>query len=156
MLVCVSHPARWFTGVLREAEQQVENWPAMLQNSLVSNKIIKSEKHSIPWTKSTKLAMININLGYISSSEVLDLNQFSIIILFKQMYCVLKSTFHLFSCWFRRFSVLWAQLWQTQTWVWSFLCSSENKAASASLLCFNTAKASNFTINQTNKSSKTF
>lgn len=32
--VCVPHPAGWFAGVFREAEQQVENRPAMLQNSL--------------------------------------------------------------------------------------------------------------------------
>lgn len=31
---CVPYPAGWFSRVFREAEQQVENRPTMLQNAL--------------------------------------------------------------------------------------------------------------------------
>lgn len=43
---------------------------------------------------------------------------------------------------------------QTRTCVWSFLCSSENRAASASLLCFSTATAErqNYTSSKSNNS----
>lgn len=48
--MCVSHPAGWFAGVFREAEQQVENRPAMLQNTL-SIKKKTPQKHTIPSAK---------------------------------------------------------------------------------------------------------
>ena len=88
------YPAGWLAWVFSKAQQQVENRPAMLQNTL-----------SIDNANSLQVFAARGNC-------------------FNYIYTEFQKQ-HDWCIW--------------PTCVWSFLCSSENRAASDSLLCFNTA-----------------
>lgn len=48
--VCAPHSAGWLAGVFREAEQQVENGPAMLQHTLSRQETSAEHSRSVSAT----------------------------------------------------------------------------------------------------------